>query len=89
MTEGSKKAYLIFDLQLRCFFRHSKIINDVAIVRMTTPATMSDTVKSICLTKLTIPASAEAIATGWGGTDEAATQSQVLKQVVFICLSHA
>ena len=50
---------------------------------MTTPATMSDTVRSICLTKLKIPSNSEAIATGWGGTDEAATQSQVLKQVLF------
>ena len=49
---------------------------------MATPATMSGTVGSICLTKMSIPAHSEAIASGWGGIDEVPTQSTVLKQVL-------
>ena len=68
-------------VKLRCFIHCSEFINDIALIRLTTPATMSDTVGSICLTKMTIHDNSEAIATGWGGTDESNTQSSVLKKV--------
>ena len=68
-------------VKLRCLIHCSEFINDIALIRLTTPATMSDTVGSICLTKMTIHDNSEAIATGWGGTDIFDTQSTVLKQV--------
>ena len=79
LFSGTEKQRCV---ELRCFIHCSEFINDIALIRLTTPATMSDTVGSICLTKMTIHDNSEAIATGWGGTDKFDTQSTALKQVL-------
>ena len=66
-------------LHERDFF--SQLINDIGILRMSTPATFTSTVRSICMTAMRMPDSEQVTATGWGGTNNQVQQSAFLKEV--------
>ena len=53
----------------------------MALLRMATAATLSSTVATVCLGTMTVENKVDMMTTGWGGVDNANTQSNVLKEV--------
>ena len=62
-------------------FDYRTIENDMALLRMATAATLSSTVAPVCLATRTIQTKVDMMTTGWGGVNDALTQSSVLKEV--------
>lgn len=67
-TESSEQNLFVRRIISHESYSSSKISNDIALMELSTAATLNDVVSPVCIAELDVAAGTNCITTGWGDT---------------------